>query len=129
MTPAETIAGLDRALADAGEEVVLRRIVGTAPNTVNIDVACRALVRTFRLRTEQLASGISQSDWLLTLSPSEIATAQWPGGTPVGGSTVDPTIPAKLDRVVLHGVPRTINQVDPIYVEGVLVRLDMHVLG
>jgi hypothetical protein len=122
---------LDRHLEAIGEDIILRRTVGQAPNAVSYDVTCRASIRTYRLRTEELQSGISQGDWIVIFSPTEIMETGWPGGVKRSSvaSAVDPAIPTKLDQLVIHGVARTITQVDPIFVHNEWVRIECHVLG
>lgn len=128
MTPQDAIDALDDALKAAGEEVVLRRIVGLLPNIAKVDVKCRAFVRAWRLREEELVSGIDQAVVLVTLSPSEIARAKWPGGElPVAG--VAPSLPRRLDYVIVKNRLRSIQAVEPLFIAGVLVRIDMQVLG
>lgn len=120
------IAALDHALERAGEDVILRRVVGQAPNSANIDVTIRAAVRSYN--PEELVGGISQTDSKVIISPTGIAAAQWPGGTPTG-ATIDPSLPRRLDKVVIAGRIRNIEVVDPIYVQNELVRIEMRVLG
>ncbi len=55
------------------------------------------------------------------ISPSEINAADWPGG--------EPNIPQRLDQVIIAGRAKNIEAVNPIYVRGVLVRLELRVLG
>jgi|SRR5579885_1059441 len=113
------IAALDEALAAVGEDIVLRRVVGEDPSTTNIDVTCRAVVRTFE--PEELVGGIAQTMSKVIISPSEISAAGWPG--------VTPNIPQRLDQVVIAGRVKDIEAVDPIYVRGVVVRIELQVLG
>ena len=131
MSPEECIASLDRSLASAGEDVVLRRVYGQAPNTVNVDLGCRAAVRSYRLREEVLASAIAQGVLIVTLSPSDIARAQWPGGElPNAVAGVDnPSYPRRGDFVIADEKPRSIQAVDVISVAGEVVRFDMHTVG
>lgn len=120
------IAALDAALAKVGETIVLRRVVGDLPNTVNIDVTCRACVRSYQ--PDQIVGNIKQTDSKVILSPSDIARAQWPGGVPEG-DPISASLPRMYDRVVVAGRARSINVVDPIYVDGELVRLELNVTG
>lgn len=133
MSPDECIAALDRALAEAGEDVILRRVVGQQPNVINIDVICRASVRTWRLKEENLVAGIAQAVLIVVISPTQIAAAQWPGGTPIvpgnPGLTLDPSVPRRTDEIWIGGRKRSIEAVDAIAVAGVNVRYDMQVLG
>ena len=129
MSPEECIAALDNALADNGEDVVLRRIVATGQgNSINLDLPCRAFVRTWRLREENIVAGIKQALDVVTLSPTVIAQKQWPGGQPPG-QLVDPSIPRRLDQVQIKGRWRTVEAVDPIAVAGTIVRLDLMMQG
>lgn len=123
MTP--EIAALDRALARAGELIVLRRMTGTTPQTW-FDVKCRALVRGYK--PEELIGSITQTDSLVILSPTEIDRAQWPGGV-APTTTTDPRIPKKGDKAVIRGATRNVEAVGPIYVRGELVRIEMRVIG
>src|SRR5258708_24588455 len=72
------VAALDDALAQAGEDIILRRIVGTAPNQINIDVMCRA--RVDAATVQEILAGIPATDLHVTMSPTQINNAQWPGG-------------------------------------------------
>jgi hypothetical protein len=113
------IAALDEALKAVGQDIVLRRVLGANSSTTNVDVTCRALVRTFE--PEELVGGIAQTMSKVIISPSEINAADWPGG--------DPNIPQRLDQVIIAGHVKNIEAVNPIYVRGVLVRIEMRVIG
>lgn len=127
MSPEECISGLDRALAEAGEDVVLRRVIGVAPNTVNIDVPCRAFVTG--VTGEQVVAGLAATDVNVVLSPSEIATDQWPGGTPETtlSPTIDPHLPRIGDQVITQDKLRSVVYAQPVYVAAVLVRINLRV--
>jgi hypothetical protein len=121
------IAKLDTQLAAKGEDIVLRRTVGQAGNTINIDVICRAFVRPYRLK-EEVASGIGQAVLIVIISPTQIAAAQWPGGT-TPGQLVDPSFPRRTDTLVIKGRERNVEDCTPEFVDNVAVRFDMQVLG
>lgn len=121
------IEALDAALERAGADIILRRVVGTAPNTISIDVTVRAAVRSYQ--AAELVGDIKQTDSKVIISPTQIAQAQWPGGELPSATVVDPSLPRKLDKMVIDGRVRTIEVVDPFYVNDVLVRLEMRVLG
>jgi|SRR5215207_1897564 len=108
------IEALDRALARAGEDVVLRRV-----GTPNIDVTCRASVRS--PRADELAAGYTQTESIVILSPSEITAAGWPAPIRGGG--------ASGDKVRIQGRFRNIEHANPIHVAGVLVRYELKVVG
>ncbi len=123
MTP--ELAALDRALARAGETVILRRTTGTTPQ-VSFDVECKAMVRGYR--PEELVGGITQTDSLVILSPTSIERAQWPGAQSPSAFG-DVRVPKKGDKVVIQGRTRNVEAVGPIYVRGELVRIELRVLG
>lgn len=118
---------LHQALLSAGEDVVLRRPAGTSPTDTHVDVTCRAAVRSYRLHTETLQSGVRQADWMVIISPIEIFATNWPGSS--AALKPDPQLPRRLDQLIFHGTKHTIEAVDPIYVAGVLVRIEMHCMG
>src|SRR3954464_11365478 len=121
----DLIDALDGALAAVGEDVVLRRIVGTGANVANIDVTCRAAVRS--PTAQELRAGFVQTDSVVILSPTQIRAAQWPGGVPAG--TVHPELPRKGDKLRIQGRSRAVESVNPIFVAGELVRIELRVLG
>lgn len=120
MTPAQHIADLDVALAEDGEDIILRRITAG----VNTDVTCRAFVRG--VSPEQLAAGVNQDNSNVIISPTEIIGAGWPGTTLIAG---DARVPTSNDWLVIAGRLRKIGFVAPIYVAGELVRMDIRVTG
>lgn len=120
------IAALDNALERAGEDVVLRRFAGKAPNQVSVDVTVRASVRA--VSAEQIIVGtISQTGLNIVISPSQIMAAQWPGGLRDGAvlSSADPRIPRATDKIVVQGKERQIKVSRPIFVGGTWVRCDL----
>lgn len=73
MSPDECIAGLDAAVADDGEDVVLQRPAApTTPDVFSIIAPCRANVTYFPGIT-----GIGQST--VIMSPTGLIAAGWPG--------------------------------------------------
>ena len=128
MSPEECIAALDNALAEAGENVILRRLSGAGSNVVNVDVTCRAQVRNWRLKEEVLVAEFRQAIMLVIISPTDIAKAQWPGGV-VPGQTVDPSIPRRNDKLVIKGRLYNIEACEAIAMNGVNVRFEMQALG
>jgi hypothetical protein len=128
----DLISALDNALAQAGEDIILRRVVGTAPNQVNIDVTCRASVNAATV--QQIVANIPATDLNIIISPTQINNAQWPGGTVplLPPFNVDQRIPrvGPTDKVLLRGAaPRTVAFVDPKFINGELVRIDFRVTG
>lgn len=122
------IRALDRSLARSGEDVILRRIVGTTAQ-VNIDCPARAHVRGYE--PSQLAGSIIQGDRQVIMSPTDIDRAQWPGGQPVTSPApaADPRIPVNGDRVIIQGQSTVVIAADPVVRGGVLVRINIQVRG
>lgn len=126
------IAALDNALAQRGEDIVLRRVVGTAPNQVNVDVVCRA--RVDAATEQQLAAGIPAADLNIIMSPTQINNAQWPGGSvpAIPPFNVDQRVPraGPTDKVLVwKQAPRAIAFVKPFWIGAELVRIEMRVSG
>src|SRR6516225_11924304 len=76
----DLIVALDRALALAGEDIILRRIFGIAPNQTAVDVKCRAKVTA--ISAEPTVAGIAVTTFEIIISPTQIKNAKWPGGMP-----------------------------------------------
>jgi hypothetical protein len=131
MTPAERqIAQLDRNIAAKGELVRLQRVVGTTPQSI-FSAEMRAWVRPYGTKEIIAGSGIVMGDYLVVLSPTGILAAQWPGGQSQGQIVAgDIHVPkANQDRIVIQGRTRAIKAVNPRYVGGTLVRIDLQVAG
>ncbi len=120
------IARLERSLAKNGEDIILRRVVGTT-NQQNVDCADRAHVDG--VSPEQLVAGIDQATLNCILSPVRINAAGWPGGQPPGQP--DPRIPSKNrgDKAFVQGRWRSVQWGEGKYRQGELVRIEMRVLG
>ncbi|WP_064840542.1 hypothetical protein [Rhizobium sp. N324] len=120
---------MDNALVRAGEDIVLRRTVGSGANVINIDVKCRAAVRA--VSADEIVGTITQRDLVVIISPTQILAAQWPGGAYAGGVTsdVDPRIPKETDFALIQGRQRQVRASKPIFVANVWVRTDMVVAG
>lgn len=122
------VAALDGALARSGTDVTLRRVVGAAPNLINIDVDLRAMVRA--ASAEEIASGIAMTDSIVIISPTEIANAQWPGGELPSATVVNPSLPRPNDKIIIEGrVRNVLSPVKPIYIGEELVRIELRVSG
>jgi hypothetical protein len=130
-TPAGAIARLDAALARRGENVVLRRVVGLAPNSTNVDVTVRATVRAAvrSNRPGELIGDMADTDSKVTLSPSDIAAAQWPAGEVVSVTAPEPSLPRRGDKVIIAGRVRNVEAVNAVRVADTLVRIELRVLG
>ena len=126
------LALLDRLLEQPGEDIYLRRRVGTTPNQTFVECRIPAIVRP--LTVEQLIGNITQQNFFLIISPTHINRQQWPGGVspPSGGNiiqSVDPRIPLTTDFVFLRGGMRAVQRVAPVFDAGDCIRIEMTVLG
>lgn len=126
------IEALDRALAADGEDVILRRVVGSGDTAINVDVRCRA--RVDRVESAANAEGPKAQVFTLIMSPTQINEAQWPGGhvPALPPFDVDQRIPRENgpDKILMRGAnPRTVTLSDPKIIDGELVRLNLRVTG
>lgn len=122
------IRDLDTDLAEAGEDVIIRRLTGTG-NQVNVDVTCRAFVRAFQ--PHELVDTIIQGDSSVIISATQLLASGWPGAGPVPapGATPDRRVPNSGDKIIIAGRPRTVVAGAPIYLSGQLVRVNLQVRG
>lgn len=120
------IADLDAALADVGEPIKLR-----CNGDVADEVTCQAKVTA--ISREEIAAGIAETMLNVIMSPSEINAAQWPRtsrGQLKPPFDEDPRIPrVGKDEAIVRGRARTVDFVDPLFVGGTLVRINMRVAG
>jgi hypothetical protein len=117
------IQELDRSLAADGEDFTLRRVTGTTSQT-NTDVTCRGLVRAYT--PEELTPTVIQGDSRIILSPTQIEAASWPG---VSAGALDARVPRRGDKALVQGRVRNIEAAAPIYLDGILVRIELQVRG
>jgi hypothetical protein len=125
------IAELDKSLAEDGEDIILRRVVGSSPATQQfIDVTCRAFVRGYA--AEDLIAAITQRQRRVILSPTQINRAQWPGGQALSVVN-DPRIPSKNrgDKCIILSDRSNcaVEEGGGIYLGTTLIRIEMRVLG
>lgn len=126
MTAAQDVADLDAALAEDGEDIEIHRLIGT--QQIPVKVKCRAFVRG--VTAEQMAAGVKQDTSNVVISPTEIIQKGWPGpNSSATPTTADRRVPKLGDKAVIAGKARNIEVALPIYVDGVLVRIDMRVQG
>lgn len=127
----DVISALDNALASYGEDIILRRVVGTGANVTNIDVTCKARVNAATV--QQIVAGISAAEMNVIFSPTQINNAQWPGGhIPLQPPfDVDQRIPrvGGADKMIVRNVLRSVTFVDAKVINGELVRIDARVSG
>lgn len=126
------VAALDDALARAGgEDVILRRPVGSGRSVQFVSVKCVA--RISAVTAEQISAGIAQTELNFIMSPTQIDRAQWPGGTvpQLPPFDVDQRIPREnVDQLIVRGKMRTVSFVDPVFAgAGELVRINGRIKG
>lgn len=119
-SPQATIDRLDASLGRRGQPVDLRRYV--SGSELFVDLPLRAAVRGYE--AEQLVGGVKASDSRFVLSPSDIgAAAAWPGAA--GGDKA----PRIGDFLVVNGIERKIEAVQPVVIGATVVRYDGRILG
>lgn len=113
-SPADLIADLDSALADAGSAITIRRYTAPTGNPRpkaeihNVPASIRAV------KADELVGEIDQTGSKVVLSPTGIAAL----------------LPLrKGDKLVVQGKERNIELSKPIYVQSTLVRIDLLVSG
>ena len=113
MTPAQAIAMLDRQIAEHGQTVTLTRLV---PNQASITLTCKAFVRGYK--PDELANGVQQGDSMVVMSPTDLA-----------GTAFESALPTTNNKLTTGGRLRNIQMADPVYMNDVLVRLNLQVRG
>ena len=113
MTPAQAIAMLDRQIAQHGQTVKLVRLV---PNGTAIEATVKGFVRGYR--PDELAGGIQQGDSSIVLSPTQLAATAF-ASAPVRAN----------DKAETNGRRRNVQMADPVYINDVLVRINLQVRG
>lgn len=119
---------LDQMLRSDGQQVILRRMVGTT-NRASVDCTCWASVRGYQ--PQELAGAVIQGDSAVVISGTDIIAAQWPGGEPITSppTGTDPRVPRAGDFVIIQGRIRAIVSAAPIYVGNDLVRVNIQARG
>ena len=128
MNSADALEMLDSQLADHADDpnAELQRF---PPGAATVPIAT-ALVRAFvRLyKPSELTPMIIQGDSKVILSPSDLVAQGWPG--PAGDSAgLDPLVPRRGDKIVVHGRPRQVIAATPVYLGDQMVRLEMQIRG
>lgn len=123
--PEQLIADLDAALATDGEDVVLQR-VGASGGEIVVQQAVtpRAFVRGLGrgYQAHQLGGNVTQQDYMVIMSPTEITEAGWTSGRP---ANEDGRIPIRNNKVVIKGRVHNVEAAEAIFVTGVLVRIEV----
>jgi hypothetical protein len=125
MTPASAIASLDKQLAEHGEDCTLRRKEGSP--LVEKDVTVRASVRG--VRSSEVVGTVTQAYSKAVISMTQILAASWPVGHTVTPGAVDPRLPRANDFLIVKGKQRQIMFVNPIAIDGTVVRVNLTVAG
>jgi hypothetical protein len=123
------IRDLDDSLRERGEDVILRRVVGTG-NVESLDVTVRASAKRQYVMNDLQGSNFEDT-FKLIFSPTQIIDAQWPGGSVLGSAPfdVDPSLPRRGDYVVMKGRTYRVDEVDPIAIDNEVVRFEVMVTG
>src|SRR4051812_12625298 len=108
------IADLDYSLALDGQTITLTR--GAA------SVDCAAFVRG--LERDLMLDTIRQQEFTVIISPTQIIDGVWPSAPSSPPETVDPSIPAKGDKVTIAGKVYTTIAALPIFIADTLVRIN-----
>lgn len=108
--PSDAIAKLDSALLKTGQDVTLAQLAPAATKAV------RAFVRGYR--PEELTGTIRQGDSEVVVSPTGLL------------GSVFATDPAEtIEKVEIDGRRRNVEGVEPVFVAGVMVRINLLVRG
>lgn len=120
-TAAEKIARLDRSIARTGESIVLQRVMVDAAAVVTLteEITCPAHVRASQPQ-DLLEPGIREHR--VILSATSLAQTS---GSPAGAFG----IPRRDDRVVIQGEASNVQESQPIYYDGELVRVNILARG
>lgn len=124
MTPTQALALLDRQMTAHGTTVTLRRL-----GSPNVDVSIRAMVRQatqVELGEDMLRHQVIQYDREVIMSPSGLGT--WPGALAQSDGT-DVKVPRRGDVVIINGRTHSVQEADPRYIAGTLVRINLVVRG
>lgn len=119
-SPAGQIKRLDASLDRSGQAVTVQRRIGSTKTFGEISV--RARFRGYQ--ADDLVNGVKQSDSLFIMSPTPFANLRaWPKNA--GG----PLFPKIGDFLVVNGVARSIEAIQPTVIGGVTVRYEGRVKG
>lgn len=127
MTPAESIARLDAALARSGSPITLQRLAASGGEvTVAASVTCKAAVRRGGATAGGVGGSTAPTAETVVISPTEIDTADWTSGRTGTGEEM---VPMKGNRVVIGGRKLAVETATAVRVQGVIVRIELTVIG
>lgn len=107
LSPEKMIADLDAAIGRRGQMIkLIRYSAGAEGEQIPYEKEMRANVRAHG--PSDLVEG--GPDTIVVISPTELARTSFP-------------LPRRDDHIVLHADPTAIQQVSPVYVDDVLVRV------
>jgi hypothetical protein len=119
-TASRKIARLDRSIARAGETVTLQRTaVDGSTGGVTVALELSAVPAHVRASQPQDLIDPDAKEMRVVLSPTQLLA------TTLGSPAVAFGIPARDDKVLIQGDPSNVQQVDPIYYGGSLVRINL----
>lgn len=126
------LARLDRQIRLHGEDVQLIHSTGSSTQS-KTRVNLRGIVKT--LGIQQLIAGITQTNYVVIISPTDLRRVGWPGAIPVPAANVtpqpnvDPITPIVNDNMTFRGRLKTISKVDALYEGGEMVRIELSCIG
>jgi hypothetical protein len=126
------LARLDRQIRLHGEEVQLIHTVGSSTQT-NTRAQIRGIVKT--LGIEQIIAGITATNYMVIISPTDLRRAAWPGAVAVAAasgipiSARDAVVPTTADKITFRGAQKAISKVDAIYDGDECVRIELTCVG
>lgn len=112
MTPSQAIASLDAQITLHGDPVILRRYATPGDLSTVTDLPMNGFVRP--VRPDPFVGDIDQKFWNVRISPTDF-TPMWPI--------------TKGDKVVIAGRECNVEDLEPIRMQGVLVRCNLVVAG
>ncbi|MCS0497866.1 hypothetical protein NVS89_22505 [Ancylobacter sp. MQZ15Z-1] len=119
MTPSSAITALDRQLRKHGHDALLRRQAWAGTVRTSADLPVRVCLRGYR--PDELTGGIVQGDSEIVISPTELGASAWPDGAG--------ELPRQGDVIISGSRSLAVIAVDPRYIGGDLVRINLQVRG
>lgn len=112
----------------------LRHPVGASTQTI-ARVNLKGIVRT--LSEQQLIGNVSQFNYLIIISPTDLRRGKWPGPRgefntfkPSGHfPSTDKSLPTTADTINFRGTSKAITLVSPVYDGDECVRIELKVIG
>lgn len=127
------LAQLNRRLHRRGEWVYVRRNAGTgASNTSYVEAKVKAFIKA--LTVDELIAGITQQNFLVTISPTHLEEQQWPGGSVIAAGfglipVRDSAFPRQNDKVILRGTTKNVERIVAVWDGDECIRIELAVKG